>query len=313
MESYRNTFDFAARTGGISFHIRASKNVPQCNENVNQKAHMHYAWEAHYVYQGSVNIRVAEKEDCTVLQQGQFCLIPEKVVHSLHSDDVTRFCFKIQFEFDAEDKGSTLEAYLKLRSTLGQLDTVKIFDDPYISSMMEQFRALSDRPLRYAHSQQGFLLVSAILHACELIEDDVCEIAANAPTPDTLSEAYRKWMIEEHIAGEYVNEKNISFLAKKLFLSERQTRVVVQEIMGENYKKLVTRRRMEVAHLMITTSKATLTDIANQIGYRSYNGFYTAYVNYYGISPEEARRQSLPEQEEIDPVKATIYVNDGDE
>ena len=298
MASAEGIFEFTTQLSGIRFHIRASKKAPLRNELVHQKAHLHYAKELHYVYEGEILLHVPDEETPIRLQAGSLCLISENVVHSLHSDNVTRYCFKILPEFQANTDQGELAEYLKLQDTLSEAGRILVFDDRHVSSNMEQFRELSHENSAYAHRQQGLLLTGAFLRICQLLEGrDSC-----GPRRERLAEhqneVSRKWIIEEHIAGEY-NTESIGALAQKLYLSERQTRVVVQNLMGENYKKLITKRRMEIANLLISSSQSSLSDIAYQIGYRSYNGFYTAYTNYYGLSPEEARRRVLREKEKL--------------
>ena len=67
MDSTKNAFEFTTLINGIHLHIRASRNAPWEHERVYQPAHLHYAWEAHYVYEGSVLLRIAEQENATTL------------------------------------------------------------------------------------------------------------------------------------------------------------------------------------------------------------------------------------------------------
>ena len=306
MKTTETIFDFATQLDGISFHFRASRKDVPAHEIVNQKPHLHYAWEMHYIYDGSISLHAAESDDPIVINQGECCLVPEKLVHALHSEDVTRFCFKLQFEFDSSNPENKLDNYLKLQNTLLNIRGIKLFRDAHISSLMEQFRSISTSAHQFAEYQKGFLLMGVFLRVCQLAEGYFSTRIGAIKPSRSLSDSERKWIIEEHIAGDCANEKDISSLAKKLFLSERQTRVLVQKIMGENYKKLIIKRRMEVAHLLLTTSTAPLSEIALQVGYRSYNGFYSAYVNYFGVSPEEARVQAQLAHADIDPLSQKV-------
>lgn len=306
MKTPETIFDFATQLDGISFHFRASRDHVLTNEIVNQRPHLHYAWEMHYIYDGSISLQAAESDETTEIRQGECCLVPERLVHALHSDDVTRFCFKLHFEFDSTNPENKLDNYLKLQNTLLNIRGIKVIRDAYISSLMEQFRSLSDSSHRFTRYQKGFLLMGVFLRICQLAEGYFSTRRSVDSNSKPLTENERKWIIEEHIAGDYVNDQSIGALAKKLFLGERQTRVLVQKIMGENYKTLIIKRRMEVAHLLLTTSTATLGEIASQVGYRSYNGFYSAYVNYFGISPEDARAQAQLAHADIDPLSQKV-------
>lgn len=306
MKTPETIFDFTTQLDGISFQFRASRKNVLAHEIVNQKPHLHYAWEMHYIYDGSISLHTSESDEPIVIKRGECCLVPEKLVHALHSDDVTRFCFKLHFEFDSSNPENKLDNYLKLQNTLLNICGIKLFRNAHISSLMEQFRSIAESPHRFTQYQQGFLLMGVFLHACQLAEGYFFTRRGADKNSKPLTESERKWIIEEHIAGDYSNDKDINALAKKLFLGERQTRVLVQKIMGENYKTLIIKRRMEVAHLLLTTSTATLGEISSQVGYHSYNGFYSAYVNYFGISPEEARIQAQLAHADIDPLSQKV-------
>ena len=305
MASQKSFYEFTIQLNGIHFHIRASQDTPSVGETVHQMAHLHYARELHYVYDGEIQLRVPDGEAPLRLRAGQLCLIPDNLVHSLDGDNVTRFCFKFLPEFQANTDQSQLSEYLKLESAFSEAGRVMIFDDRHLSAKMEQFRALSAEKSGYTHQQQGLLLTGVILRVCELLQRHSQKPSKKERHAEQQGAVSRKWIIEEHIAGDY-NTESIGALAQKLYLSERQTRAVVQSLMGENYKKLITRRRMEIANLLISSSQSSLTDIAYQIGYRSYNGFYSAYTQYYGLSPEEARRNVLREKEALDPLAQKV-------
>ena len=75
-----------------------------------------------------------------------------------------------------------------------------------------------------------------------------------------------------------------------LYLSERQTRNLIQKEFGADYKQLIIQERMKIADILLRKTAQTLEQIAQQVGYQSYSGFYLAYTRYYGISPEAARK-----------------------
>ena len=82
-------------------------------------------------------------------------------------------------------------------------------------------------------------------------------------------------------------------LAKTLFLSERQTRKLVKKFMGEDYKNIIIRRRMELAEIYLANPDKSLEEIAWQVGYSSYSGFQLCFKRYFGVTPSERRRELL--------------------
>ena len=55
--------------------------------------------------------------------------------------------------------------------------------------------------------------------------------------------------------------------------------------MGEDFKSLVVRQRINTANALMKTTDLTLDEISREIGYNSYSGFYMAYIKLMGYPP----------------------------
>jgi len=89
--------------------------------------------------------------------------------------------------------------------------------------------------------------------------------------------------------------EGLAGLAAQLYLSERQTRNLVKKYYGQDYKTLIIKQRMEFADMLLEDETRSLEEIAEEVGYRSYSGFYQAYTKYFGISPSEKRVSNIEE------------------
>lgn len=309
----KKSLDFSTKVNGIHFHIRATKPAPLVNEYMAQTAHMHYTWEFQYLFDGEMELQVEGKNSKKKikLNKGQLCLIPPGCIHSLHTDSVTRFCFNMMMEFDSKESDGKIEDFYRLHNVFSSLENAEVIEDKYASILMDQFREIYEGAFFYPDLQKGFLLVGAVMRIFDMLYPKTPHFK-HAPDASNSSKQVvdRKWIIEEHIANSYQDEYSLSSLAKKLYLSERQARVVVHELMGDNYKKLITQQRMSIANVLIASSSTSLSDIAFQVGYRSYNGFYIAYTKFYGITPEEAKSRILREQADRGEIDEKIYVSD---
>ena len=81
-------------------------------------------------------------------------------------------------------------------------------------------------------------------------------------------------------------------------LAVKQSRKLVRKFLGEDFKSVIVRRRMELAMIYLANPEKSLEEIAWQVGYRSYSGFQLCFKRYFGVSPSEKRRELLENREE---------------
>ena len=81
----------------------------------------------------------------------------------------------------------------------------------------------------------------------------------------------------------------INDLAKRLYKSVPQTHRIVKKYFGDNFKKILTKQRMEGAFIMLKQKELPLSEIALLNGYSTYGGFLSAFKKYTGMTPEEYR------------------------
>ena len=133
------------------------------------------------------------------------------------------------------------------------------------------------------------LLVSVFLRVADLLIGKMGGRPIFFGKPIRTRDFERKRIIEQHVAGQYFEKSGLSLLASRLFLSERQTSVLVSRLMGETYRSLIMQKRLEMANRLMRQAPLSLSHIAKEVGYTSYNGFFISYTKVYGISPEEAK------------------------
>ena len=78
----------------------------------------------------------------------------------------------------------------------------------------------------------------------------------------------------------YNKDISLSDLAKELHFSEKQTERLVQKHTGFTFKQALVNYRMSVAKYLEEKTNISLAEIAELVGYHSYNGFRKAYNQY---------------------------------
>ena len=100
----------------------------------------------------------------------------------------------------------------------------------------------------------------------------------------------RKLQIYEIISSYYNTNLTLNDIADNLHLSPRQTSRILQTYFGMNFNDMLTETRLENAKFQIEHTSKPLTDIAFDVGFQSYNGFWKAFRKKYGISPNQSKQ-----------------------
>ena len=277
-------FEFSTLMENVNCHIRAfgSDVVPQ--EKVNQRPHKHYFIEFHYVYAGEVTVVLPREGREIRLLPGQILLLPKDSYHGVTTErkTVERMCFN----FSAECGNAKSSPFVQMYQSS---DRAMVFEDEEIRQLLRQCRQLQQSGSGlFTEAQQGLLLLSVVLRIfSRLSEKGILRL------PEEDHSLRQRWIIEDHIELHFADNTGLEGLAKTLFLSERQTRKLVKKFMGEDYKNIIIRRRMELAEIYLANPDKSLEEIAWQVGYSSYSGFQLCFKRYFGVTPSEKRRELL--------------------
>lgn len=286
------------------FHIRAlRKHVVPDIVSVNYeetelvtKMHKHFIIEFQHVYEGSVFVRNNDIQGgIKKLSAGESCFIPPNVYHSVEtSPDTVRYCFTLGVEYNKACVTTGFSSFFHYNYVINNITNVKFYNEKIIQTYMNQYREIISSDIYATSAQQNLLLALTVLYMldCSYRDNMTNSYSYKSETNVADSNYDRQWIIENFISSRYCDDIKISDLSKLLYLSDRQTRTVVKKIMGNDYKKLIIKQRMEVANILIKETNLTLEEISQKVGYTSYSSFYAAYVKYSGFPPNIARLKS---------------------
>lgn len=91
--------------------------------------------------------------------------------------------------------------------------------------------------------------------------------------------------IEENLSAHIT----LADTARRFYVSESTISHTFKEKMGTSFYRLITQRRLIAAKTRILEGVA-LEDVARQVGFGDYSGFYRAFKQEFGISPRQYRR-----------------------
>jgi len=276
-------YSFTVTIGGTTCHVRNFLRNLQRSDHIDQQAHSHYSIEVQYVYAGEAELFFPDRAEALRLTPGNILLIPPGVYHSVttHGKPVERLCFYFSAESDSPEESGLYRRYRSVHQ-------VCVSNDRHATQQLQTFRALSGTehiPLQ--PELQGTILLSVVLTLLSGMDN------SHIKTPASKQKALdQKWIIEEYIEQHFADDLGIAGLAKELFLSQRQTATLVKHFLGEDYKRIIIRRRMELAQILLQRKELSLEEVAWQTGYRSYSGFQLCFKKHFGVTPSQWQKNS---------------------
>ncbi|MDF2512879.1 MAG: hypothetical protein K0S04_2745 [Herbinix sp.] len=94
--------------------------------------------------------------------------------------------------------------------------------------------------------------------------------------------------IQEHYADITIKE-----LVQKFHFNEDYYNRLLKEKAGMTYSEYVQNIRLTQADKLLRTSKLTVDEIANQVGYNNKGYFYKIFTERFGVTPSKFRKQIL--------------------
>ena len=276
------SFEFNVTLDRADCHIRATRAAPLPEEQPAERPHKHYSMEFHCIFSGQEVITLPLEDRTILLETGNILLLPQGIYHGVaHSGKaVERVCFN----FSAEPAGKIASPIVDL---FLNIDKPMLFSGEQTALLLEQCRQLwaqAEEPLQQLRLGMQFANIALNLMS------QVADIPAKTPPADSLA-LRQRWLIEDHISQHFTDNAGLEGLAKALYLSPRQTSTLVKRFMGEDYKTVIIRRRMELAEIYLQDPNKRLDAIAYEVGYRSYSGFELCFKRYFGMTPQQKRAQ----------------------
>ncbi len=273
-------FIFSTLVDNTLCHIRSYRNDINPTETVSQRPHKHYYMEFHCVFSGEETVTLPDQKKDLLLKPGNVLLLPRGVYHgaTTHGKTLERLCFNFSVE-------EAVNADSELLNICRQITEPALIHDPQVYDSLLQCKQLrSSAPTALSHTRQGMLLLNAVLSMLDILSPELCYNREEKHNR-------QRWVIEEYIEHHFADDTGIDGLAEELFLSTRQTRKLVRKFLGEDYKTIIVRRRMELAEIYLQDKEKTLEEIAWLVGYSSYSGFQLCFKRHFGMTPSQFRER----------------------
>lgn len=207
-------------------------------------AHQHLYSEIHFMVHGRLEFQISQQH--IEISEGDMLVIPPGLTHiaQITSESIQRIAFQIS----------------------------KPVSEIYISHPGKDIaRMLANEIQVFACTQKN----PRLSYYLALI---ICELPGYISTqPVPLTD--RKSIIFEFFSDHYNEDISLTDIATLLSVSTKQAARLVKQYTGNNFRSELTRQRINAARYLITNTDMKLTEIAYQVGYKSYSGFWKAFNN----------------------------------
>ena len=236
------TREFILQVNGVPVRVLAQQSFFDKEEKREEEhpLHRHTHAEIHMICRGEMEFAVADEH--LALKAGDVLLINAGVFHRPLS--VSRTLHRMPFLVDAE---GILPGF------------VAAFPKEYLAMIAQRVENWNrGDPAEF----------TAFLGA-------VCAPFLSGDDPGCVSHD-RELTVDEFFAQNYDRDATLADLGAELNLSEKQADRLVRQVTGRGFREELCSRRMEAARQLIREGEMSLAAIAEQVGYRSYSGFWKA-------------------------------------
>ena len=249
--------------------------------------HSHATFELHILLKGQARLSI---EDKTIsLNQNDSVLLYPDTFHLFEEQGMDSSILSFSFSVERGSQKTDIDHYSMFINQIKQGNGFMVIKQNMLISDYTG-KILSNLYLRNAFSGN---IINALLTL--LFSELIMPFYSKESPPDNaeteMSECdSRIYMIEHYINEYYMEDISLKKLSTLLSLSEKQTNRMIKKAFGTEFRECLCKIRMKNAQKFLRQTDMDIKDIAEAIGYQSYNGFYLAFKNRFGITPLEYRQ-----------------------
>lgn len=266
----------------VDMHIYCGKGITTADMEFSSTMHLHDYFELLYLFDGEAVMNIGDNR--YKITKGQIALIKRLEMHDLVpiAFPYSRICIHIDFEALCR---LGIPQYLFAPLSNHPRDWCNVFDLrelPEICKVIEEIHEDYSKKSDTSEEMFGILLHRLLL----LLYRSYPERFIGIVTDESMEEA--KIYIEEHAEEEI----SVSLLAKKNYLTTSHFIVKFKKYTGYTPYKYRNLCRMNYARKLLTTSDASLSEIADECGFSDLNGFVRCFRETMNLTPKKYREMS---------------------
>lgn len=281
MDNQISNMTKAFNIGDCLFIISDSKLAKNNEQTWIKTIHSHPYFEIHFVIKGQLIYETPG--NVAPIAENSVCIVPPKHQHRFlpFSGNTSRISIRIAFEkCAAEPEG----IYDYIRESFQRIETAEVFSDETLISAFSNLSKIniwSNEPVEYCEAESLLRIIFLRLaEKCKGV-NKTSKTADYTNPSDMVISSY----IEHYIYYNYSNNPSAKLAAEYAHISVRQLERICKRLYNKSFKDLLSEYRMTIAKQLLAVKNLKLKDVAELTGFKSYDGFYKAWMNTYGSPP----------------------------
>lgn len=248
----------------------------------NSNTHTHSHIELFFV--GSDPLTLST-ENGNYVYQNSVVAIPSGIRHFVSE---RKHCYAFMFKFIKKthknnELASLLEEYFSKDRIISISQNEKLLF--YLYQLQEIFKNKTSR------SQ---LKVESLLTLILLEVFDAWQIKFEQKQKTRSNRSDYIYIIEQTIGNDFNQDLSLKTLAKKLYLSEKQTSRFIRKEYGKTFSTLLNEKRLLVGKTLLKNTDMSVAEIINYLNFKTENYFFAQFKKKFGTTPLAYRKGKTP-------------------
>lgn len=271
--------------GNIKLRIPPT-NFTASTKEMYSLAHSHANFEFHIVFRGGMVMDVEDKK-INMRPNDSILLFPDSF-HRISHQEENSAMLSFTFPIEKINKQGAVDYYSILHEFINREGEYAIVQqNPLIAEYIKRINANLYLDTVFAKESVKALLIL-------LFTEMFLPVFSNSKITETASIEATEYdsriqMIENYFNDHYMEDISLSKLSAMLCLSEKQTNRMIYRAFGAEFRDCLSKIRLKTAKKLLRETNDDIKDIAEAVGYQTYNGFYLAFRSKFGMSPAEYR------------------------
>ncbi len=246
------------------------------NLNLLKTVHFHAAYEIFFVGEKPLKVTTSKQ---TITFSNCIIVIPPNFIHFTIGSENT---FAFLFHLEEKQKPS---AFSFIMQTAQEQKIAKFSYSQRMQTLVSLFQEA--RRLHTAESAQK------LSHLYPLLFLELAQQHSSPSSSDTADGKQNDYatQINSILTNDFMINLRLCDVAKKLFLSEKQTARIIRKYFKQSFSVLLLNRRLSIAAMYLAQTKIKVSEIFELTGFQTENYFFSAFKKKYGCTPRAYRLQ----------------------